>query len=121
MAHENSSNKQVFEKYKHSSEDKPRTLKINRNKNVDLAFGMKMIQTKKPLLEKDLATTVLNMETTNEGLSEIPHDQNHENVKISTSENAYGKHYVLNDNKVFEKSNFEIEFEEFEIYDPVKK
>lgn len=116
-----SSNKLIFEENKKKSEDKPRTLKINRNKNVDLAFGMKTNQTKKPLLEKDLEPTIINTETTNEDLPEVQHDQNHENVKISINENTYGKHYVLNDNKVFEKSNFEIEFEEFEIYDPVRK
>lgn len=116
-------NKQTIQENRTDSKDKTRTLKINRNKNVDLAFGMKMIQTKKPLLENNIETNIINSEMSNEDLSEnqIQQDPNHDNIRITNNENPYGKHYVLNDNRVFEKSSFEIEFEEFEIYDPVNK
>lgn len=109
-----------IEDCKHSS--KYNSSRINRNKNVDLAFGMKITKLNKTSFEKDLEINSIKAKYINEVICENQiQDTNQENAKISINENPYGKHYVLNDNRVFEKSKFEIEFEEFEIYDPIKK
>lgn len=108
-------------KARNNSEERTSTIKVNRNKNVDLAFTMKVKQTKKHLLEKN---TVADHNNEIEDLPPKTFQQdsnNNENVKVLNNENPYEKHYVLNDNRVLRKSNYEIEFEEFEIYDPVKK
>lgn len=115
--------KQNIKKNAKISSEKPKIVKVNRNKNVDLAFGMKINPSKKPLVDKSVVTTVTT-EIPDEDFQQNQTSQDPvqlENVKIANNENTYGKHYVLNDNRVFKKSNFEIEFEEFEIYDPVNK
>lgn len=124
-------NNQIYVKdintYEHinpaKSEQNPsKKSKIQRNKAVDLAFEIKLNKNKKPVLKNNANEYEdCNQKPIQEvqQLKNNNNNNNENNNKIATKENPYGKHYVLNED--LKKSKYEIEFEEFEIYDPTNK